>query len=191
MGRQIGGGRRAEFFSITIGTTQITLTSTTPVYVCTEQITSGLSKDDSGIPTWALDQVQADSLFDAFVETYAPPAGSGSSTPNDLLFEDGENQLGASASGTQLAYLIRGPLVTGGGTDAGKRCSYAGIGVLQRTSGSRTMAGNTFQQPSISVVGAALTLPLLLPSAVLTSFMVTPATTTIATSTAYGKYIYG
>lgn len=185
----ISGGRRAEFFTVTIGTTQTVLASTTPVYTCTQQISTDAPRDDNGARSFSVAQIQSDSTFFSFVETYAPSGGAG--TAEDLTMEDGESVLGASSTGTSLAFLVRGALISGG-TDDAKRMSYGGICKVSKTSGGLNFSGNTYNKPPLVFNTSAITTDLVIPSAVLTSFMVTPATTTIlATTHAHGKVIVG
>ena len=185
----VGGGRRLEAFSVTVGTTQTTLASTTPVYTCTEQISSDGSKDDGGAVTWALDQMDVSTAYQTFVDTYAP--ADGISGTEDVTMEDGELRLGASAVGTSIGVAVRGPLISGG-TDDGKRMSWLGLCKLQKTSGSVNFSGNTYIKPPINLVSTAIEYDLVFPSSVLTSFMVTPATQTIAATThKHGKWVRG
>ena len=186
-GRVINGGRRADFYSVTIGTTQTVLASSTPVYTCLEQISSDGAKDDNGNITWVLDQIQSDSAFFSFVSTYAPSGGSG--TPEDLTMEDGELIAGASSIGTTLALSVRGALVEGG-TDNAKRVSWHGLVKVSKTSGSVNFSGLSYVKPTLQAVSTAITVDLLIPSAVLTSYAVTPSTQTIpATTFPHGKFL--
>lgn len=188
-GYGVGGGRRLDAWTVTVGTTQTTLASTTPVYTCLEQISSDSSKDEGGAVTWALDQMDVSAAFQTFVDTYAP--ADGITATEDITFEDGELLSGASALGTSIAVAVRGPLILGG-TDDGKRLSWLGLCKLQKTSGSVNFSGNTYIKPSISLVSTAIEYDLVVPSSVLTSYMVTPATQTIAATThKHGKWVRG
>ena len=188
-GRVINGGRKAQFFSVTIGTTQTTLTSTTAVYTCEEQISSDGARDENGVRTWTLDQIQADSAYFTFVNTYAPGGGAG--VPEDLTMEDGELIAGASSTGTTLAMLVRGALISGG-TDDGKRLSWGGLVKLSKSSGSVNFAGLTYVKPTLTATTTAITADLVFPSSVLTSYMTTAATQTLSSTTdTHGKIIIG
>lgn len=185
----VGGGRRAEMFSVTIGTTQTTLASTTPVYTCTEQISSDGAKDDGGIPTWTLEQLDWSGAYDTFVATYAP--ADGVQATEDVTFEDGTLRSGASALGTPLAVAVRGPLLSGG-TDDGKRKSWLGLCKLQKSSGSVNFSANTYVKPPVTLVATEITNDLVFPSSVLGSYMVTATTQTLSPATAkFGKWIVG
>ena len=187
----ISGGRRAEFFTVTIGTTQTTLPSTTPVYQCTAQITSDGANDDNGIRTWTLDQVQADSAYWSFVQTYAP-ASTSSATTEELTMEDGEIISGASAGSTTLAMLVKGAKIDGG-TDDKKTIAWAGLVKVSKSSGSVNFAGTAYVKPTLTASATSFTSPLVVPGAVKGNYMTTAGTTpadlTLTTATPYGKML--
>lgn len=190
-GRGISGGRRHDVFSVTIGTTQTTLTSTTPVYTCTEQISSDGAMDDQGARTWTVDQIQASSSYWTFVQTYAPPAGASGGTPEDLTMEDGELISGAQSTGTTVGLLVRGPLISGTESD-GARLSWGGLVKVSRASSAINFSGNTYVKPSLIYIATAITTDFIIPTAVLGSYMTTAATQTLsATTHRYGKVIIG
>lgn len=188
-GYVINGGRKAEFFTVTVGTTQTTFASTTPVYTCNSQITSDGANDDNGIRTWTLDQVQADALYWSFVQTYAP-ASTSSATTEELTMEDGEIISGTSAGSTTLAMLVRGAAISGGASD-GHRLAWAGLVKVAKSSGSVNFAGTAYVKPTLTAIATSITTDLLVPSAVLTSYTSTTATsvTVAATSYPYGKML--
>lgn len=188
-GYVINGGRKAEFFTVTVGTTQTVLGSTTPVYTCDSQITSDGANDDNGIRTWTLDQVQADTAYWSFVQTYAP-ASTSSATTEELTMEDGEIISGTAAGSTTLAMLVRGATITGG-ADNGKRIAWGGLVKVGKTSGSVNFAGTAYVKPTLTAVATSITTDLVLPSAVLGSYTSTTATsvTIAATSYPYGKML--
>lgn len=189
-GYVVSGGRRADFYSITLaGTTQTQLASTTPVYTCTSQITSDGANDDNGIRTWTLDQVQADSAFWSFVQTYAP-ASTTSAANEDLTMEDGEIISGASAGSTTLCMTVLGGLVKDGTTQP-PRLAWAGLVKVAKTSGSVNFAGTAYVKPTLTAVATSITQDLVIPSSVLSAYSATTAVTvTIAASTApYGKML--
>jgi hypothetical protein len=188
----INGGRKAEFFTVTVGTTQTTFASTTPVYSCDSQITSDGANDDNGIRTWTLDQVQADKLYWDFVQTYAP-ASTSSATTEELTMEDGEIISGTSAGSTTLAMLVRGATIKDGPGN-GKRLAWAGLVKVSKSSGSVNFAGTAYVKPTLTAIATSITTNLVLPSAALASYVgstaVTPVTVTIAASTyPYGKML--
>ena len=188
----INGGRKAEFFTVTVGTTQTTFASTTPVYTCNSQITSDGANDDNGIRTWTLDQVQADKLYWDFVQTYAP-ASTSSATTEELTMEDGEIISGTSAGSTTLAMLVRGANIKDGPGD-GKRLAWAGLVKVSKSSGSVNFAGTAYVKPTLTAIATSITSNLVLPSAALASYVgstaVSPVTVTIAASTyPYGKML--
>lgn len=178
-----------ELWTVTIGTTQTTLTSTTPIYTCVEQISSDGARDEGGVRTWTLDQLQADSALFNVIDTYAP--SDGVQALEDITMEDGELISGASSTGTSLACAVRGTLVRDG-SDAGKRWSWLGLVKLGKASGSVNFSGGTYVKPNIVVTASEITADLVFPPSVLTSYMVTPATQTIASTThKYGKVVFG
>jgi hypothetical protein len=188
-GYVINGGRKAEFFTVTIGTQTTAFASTTPVYTCLSQITSDGANDDNGIRTWTLDQVQADKAYWDFVQTYAP-ASTSSATTEELTMEDGEIISGASAGSTTLGMIVKGSLVKGGTSD-GKRLAWAGLVKVSKSSGSVNFAGTAYVKPTLTAIATSITSNLVLPSASLGDYVSTTATTvTIAASTyPYGKML--
>lgn len=187
-GYVINGGRRASFFSVTVGASQTTLTSTTAVYVCTSQITSDGAKDDAGVVTWNIEQIQADSAYWTFVDTYAPATAS-ISTSEELGMEDGEQISGQVTGGTTLAMLVAGAKITGG-TDNGKQLAWGGLVKVAKSSGSVNFAGTAYVKPTLSAVASSITADLVIPSTCMTGFATTPATVTIAATThPFGKVI--
>ena len=188
-GYVVSGGRRAEFFTVTIGTTQTTFASSTPVYQCTAQITSDGANDDNGIRTWTLDQVQADSAFWTFVQTYAP-ASTSSATTEELTMEDGEIISGSSAGSTTLAMMVKGAQIAGG-LDDKKTIAWAGLVKVSKSSGSVNFAGTAYVKPTLTAVATSITTDLVVPSSVLGSYTSTTAAsvTIAATSYPYGKML--
>lgn len=187
-GYVINGGRRASFYAISVGASSTTLTSTSPVYTCTSQITSDGAKDDSGVTTWTLDQIQADSSYWTFIETYAPATAS-TSTSEELTMEDGEIISGQVTGGTVLAMVVKGATVTSSNaTENGKRLVWAGLVQVAKSSGSVNFAGTAYVKPTLSAIASSITQDLVIPSAVMTEMAAkTPATETIAAS----LYPYG
>lgn len=187
MGGIVGhGGKRAEAFAATVGSTQITLTSTVPVYTCTDQISTAFAFDDTGVLKVTIDQIDSSAAFKTLVKTYGYNRTGGAMEV--LTMEDGESQSQAPSALT-LVWLIRGAIITGG-TDDGKRDSYAGYFTIDKTSGSRTQAGNTIGKPSLNLTAQPITLPLVIPASVLTSYQTTPATVTLSSTTQkYGDSI--
>lgn len=155
-GRIVGGGAYAAFFTVTVGTTQTTLASTTPVYTCQAQITTDAALDDSGIPTFTLEQFQADSAFFTFVKTYRGTVQA--TPPEDLTKENGSRLLG-TATGTVLAYLVKGSAVVGGSDDT-KNLLLGGLARLAKSSGSVNFAAGTYVRPSLTFVAEEMTQPL-------------------------------
>ena len=188
----INGGRQAAFYTVTVASTGTTLASTSSVYTCTSQITSDGAKDDQGVITWTLDQVQADSAFWDFVQTYAP-ASSSSSTVEELTLEDSTIVSGATAGSTTVAMLVRGATIKDG-TDDGKRIVWAGLVKVAKSSGSVNFAGTAYVKPTLSAVATSITSDLTLPTAVLSTFLSTTATTSVviaASTHPFGKMIIG
>jgi hypothetical protein len=186
-GRLSNGGNRSEFWSVTIGTSQTTLTSNTPVFITTEKITSDGARDDGGIVTWTFDQMRADSGFFSFANTYAP--ADGVQPLEDITQEDGVLISGAAAAGTPLAMAVRGALIMDG-TDAGKRISWLGLVKLSKSTGSVNFAGNAYVKPTLVAAATKIDADLVFPSAVLGSYMVTAASVTVpASNAAFGTWV--
>ena len=188
-GYVINGGRKAEFFTVTVGTTQTSFASTTPVYTCNSQITSDGANDDNGIRTWTLDQVQADSAFWTFVQTYAP-ASTSSATTEELTMEDGEIISGSSAGSTTLAMMVKGAQIAGG-LDDKKTIAWAGLVKVSKSSGSVNFAGTAYVKPTLTAIATSITSPLVIPGAVKGNYMTTATTPdlTLTTANPYGKML--
>lgn len=185
----INGGRKAEFFTVTIGTQTTAFASTTPVYTCLSQITSDGANDDNGIRTWTLDQVQADKAYWDFVQTYAP-ASTSSATTEELTMEDGEIVTGTSAGSTTLAMLVRGSTIKDGASN-GKRLAWAGLVKVAKSSGSVNFAGTAYVKPTLTAIATSITQDLVVPSAVLTSYVGLTSTTLTTVTIAASTYPYG
>lgn len=185
----ISGGRRAEFFTVTVGTTQTTFTSSTPVYQCTSQITSDGANDDNGIRTWTLDQVQADTAYWSFVQTYAP-ASTSSATTEELTMEDAEIISGAAAGSTTLAMMVKGAKIKAeGGADNNKTLAWGGLVKVAKTSGSVNFAGTAYVKPTLSAIATSITTDLVIPSAVVSNYCTTATTSNV--TIAASQYPYG
>lgn len=194
-GYGIGGGAYAAFFSVTVGTTQTTLTSTTPVYVCQAQISTDGAKDDAGVSTFTLDQIQTDSAFYTFVKTYG--GTSTGVTPEDISTEDGDQLLGTSANGITVAAGFRGPKIVGG-ADAGKVLAWFGLVKIAQSSGSVNFSSGTYVKPNLVAVAQKITSDLVIPAAAakpLQSVSGTTGTgtsvTVAATVSPYGEVTFG
>lgn len=187
-GYGIGGGALAAFYTVTVGTTQTTLASTTPVYTCQGQISTDAAKDDSGVPTFTLDQIQADSAFFTFVKTYAGVVSG--VTPEDLSLEDGAQQLGASATGTTLAAAFKGPKIIGG-TDDGKTMFWTGLVKLSQSSGSVNFSSGTYIKPSLVATAQKITSDLVFGANVLAKFTTAAGTTSVAVTVGATTDTYG
>jgi hypothetical protein len=185
-GYGIGGGAYASFFSITVGTSQTALASTTPVYTCQGQISTDAAKDDSGVPTFSLEQIQMDSAFYTFVKTYGGTVTG--VTAEDITLEDGVVKQGAAATGTNIAMGVKGPKIVGG-SDDGKYWAYYGVVSVAKNSGSVNFAGGTYGKPNLVLVAQKLEKDLVIPSTVAANFQTGSGTTvTVAVTTdPYGK----
>jgi hypothetical protein len=187
-GYGIGGGALAAFYTVTVGTTQTTLASTTPVFTCEAQISTDGAKDDSGVPTFTLDQIRADSAFFNFVKTYAGTVTG--VTPEDLTLEDGAQQLGASANGTTLAAAFKGPKIIGG-TDDGKTMFWTGLVKLAQSSGSVNFSAGTYVKPTLVATAQKITADLQFAANVLAKFTTAAGTTSAAVTVAASTEAYG
>lgn len=187
-GYVINGGRRASFYGVSVGASQTTLTSTAAVYTCQSQITSDGAKDDAGIITWTLEQIQADSAYWTFVDTAAPAT---TATAEDLLLEDGVQLLGASSGGTTYAMLVKGNVIKAG-ADINKTLAWAGLVQVSKSSGSVNFAGTAYVKPTLVAISTKIEQDLVIPSAVMADFATTGSSITILKSThPYGKVLIG
>lgn len=185
-GYGVGGGAYAGFYTVNVGTTQTALASTTPVYVCQGQISSDGAKDDAGVPTWTLDQIQMDSAFFTFVKTYAGTVTG--QTAEDVQLEDGVQRTGAVSGATTLAMIAKGPKIVGG-TDNDKIMSWAGLVAVAKSSGSVNFASGTYVKPNLVAVAQKIEKDLILPSSVMVNYQASTtgvAVTVTATADAYG-----
>jgi hypothetical protein len=170
MARIIHGGRSIAFYTFTNGTTPTV--GSTAVFTGTDQISTDVSKDDSGVATITLEQVQDDSTLATFIRTYAPTSEGGGI--EDLLFEDGSNLLGA-ASGTQLFAIVKGGVAVNGTA----RKVWAGAVSLSKASGSWSQAGNTYSRPTIVATSVPLEGDIAIGSALFSGVMTTATTVTL------------
>jgi len=178
------GGRRLQLYTVDASVTPATI-GATAVLTLTEQISTSLSKDDSGIFTVSLEQIDATSTFFDFVRTYASPADG--AAPEDITYEDNSKMLGAASVGTKFLALVRGATVTGG-ADASKRVSFYGVVAVSRTSGSFDMSGGTYIKPSFEMTSAPIDYDVVILATMMTSFMQTPAALTLSsTNDKYGR----
>jgi hypothetical protein len=183
MARIIHGGRSIWFYTATNGTTPTV--GSTPVATFTDQISTDVSKDDSGVATITIEQVQDDSTFYAFIRTYAPQSEGGGI--EDLLFEDGSQELG-NASGTKLVAVVKGGVEVNGTARKGFAC----MGALSKASGSWSQAGNTYSRPTLVFTSVALQGDLALGTALVSGAMTTAATQTLDSDLdKYGKVFFG
>jgi hypothetical protein len=67
MARIIHGGRSIAFYTFTNGTTPTV--GSPAVFTGTDQISTDVSKDDSGVATVTLEQVQDDATLATFIRT--------------------------------------------------------------------------------------------------------------------------
>jgi len=187
MALALNGGRLARFWTATNNTTTVAIGSSA-VYSCTDQISSDVAFDDNGVSTITLEQVQADSVFQTFIDTYGDY--SASADTEVFKYEDASEE---SATGTAPALLcaIAGPLISGG-TDDGKRRSFVGLVTVSKSSGSYSQSADTYAKPTLVLNGLAAKGSVSVAATYLTSFLVTPAAVTWnATTKKYGKVVAG
>jgi len=183
MARIIHGGRSISFYTFTNGTTPTI--GTTPLFVGTDQISTDVAKDDTGLATVTIEQIQDDEDFATFVRTYAPQSEGGGI--EDITFEDGVQLLGV-ASGTQLFAVIKG------GTQVGsdKVKTFALAGSLSKASGSWSQSGNTYNRPSLVFTAVAIEGDVEISSALFSGVMTTATTKTLDSDLdKYGAVYYG
>lgn len=183
MARIIHGGRSIAFYTFTNGTTPSV--GATAVYEGKEQISTDVAKDDTGLATITIEQIQDDETFQAFIRTYAPQSEGGGI--EDITFEDGTQLLGA-ASGTQLLAVVKG----GKQVNGTKTKVFACAGSLSKASGSWSQSGNTYNRPSLVFTAVAIEGDTTLTTA-LFSGMMTTATQQVLDSDLdkYGAVYYG
>lgn len=187
-GYGIGGGAYTAFYGVTVGTTQTTLASTTPLYSCESQISTDGAKDDSGVTTFTMEQIQADKAFFDFIKTNAPAATG--TVPEDINLEDATQLLGAQAGGTLMCQGVKGPQIVGG-TDNGKRLYWLGLTRISASSGSVNFSSGTYVKPTLVSVAQKITQDLTVPANVAKNFQSTTTGTTVTVSAAteaYGKW---
>lgn len=183
MARIIHGGRRIDFYTFTNGTTPTMGSSAVASF--TDQISTDVSKDDTGLATITIEQVQDDNTFYSFIRTYAPQNEGGGI--EDLLFEDGTQLLGA-ASGTKLLAVVKGGTQVDGDIVKVFTCA----GALSKASGSWSQSGNTYDRPTLVFTAVAIEGDLSVASTVYTNFMTTATTVTLdADLDKYGKVSFG
>lgn len=183
MARIIHGGRRVAFYTFTNGTTPSV--GTTAVFEGTEQLSTDVSKDETGLATITIEQVQDDSTFYSFIRTYAPQNEGGGI--EDLLFEDGTELRGA-ASGTKLLCIVKG----GTQQDGDINKVFACAGALSKGSGSWSQSGNTYNRPTLVFTSVAIEGDVTLANTYFTNYMTTATTQTLdADLDKYGKTIFG
>lgn len=185
-GNVISGGRRLELYLGTF-TSSPTALATSAALVLTEQISTDVSRDDSGVMTISLDQIDSTSTLYTFLRTHASPADG--KAPEDITYEDNVDLLGASNVGTKFLALARGGTISGG-SDAGKRLSVAAVVSIARSSGSFSQSGGTYNRPTLVLTAYPLDYDVAIPSTYLSCYMATAATTTLlSTSDKYGRVI--
>lgn len=183
MARIIHGGRSVAFYTFTNGTTPSI--GTTAVFEGTEQISTDVAKDDTGLATITIEQIQDDDTFNTFIRTYAPQNEGGGI--EDILFEDGAQLLGA-ASGTKLFCVVKG----GVAVDGTARKVFMAAGSLSKASGSWSQSGNTYNRPSLVFTSVAIEGDTTVSDTLLTDYMTTASTQTMdADLDKYGKTVYG
>ena len=187
-GNVISGGRRLELFLGTF-TSSPTALAASAALTLTEQISTDVSRDDAGIATITLDQIDSTSTLYTFLRSYVSPADG--KAPEDITYEDNVDLLGASHVGSKFLALVRGGTVTGG-SDAGKRMGFAGVVSVGRSSGSFSQSGGTYARPTLILTTYPLDYDVTIPSTYLTCYMTTAATVTLdSDNDKYGKVFHG
>lgn len=187
-GNVISGGRRLELYLGTF-TSSPTAIAASAALTLTEQISTDVSRDDAGIMTITLDQIDATSTMYTFLRTYASPADG--KAPEDITYEDNVDLLGVSNVGTKFLATVRGGLVTGG-ADVGKRMGVAAVVSVARSSGSFSQAGGTYARPTLIMTAFPLDYDVTIPSTYMACYMTTAATVTLdSDNDKYGKVFHG
>lgn len=186
MARIVGGGRLVKFYTVTnTGTTFAVGASA--VFECADQINTDVAFDEQGVATITIEQIQDDSTFNTFIESYGRPTAGSSGTPEDITFENGDQLLGAANTGTPLLAIIKGGTQTGGSTKI-----FAAVVTVGRSSGSWSQSGNTYNRPTLTAVSQPIEVTnATIGSTYFASFGVTPAQLVLNNSTRkYGAVSY-
>ncbi len=184
----LNGGRLARFWTATNATTTATLGSSA-VFTMSEQISTDVSLDDSGVPTITINNVEAGSAYQTFLDTYADY--SASADTETFKYEDAVEQAGASSAPVLLC-AIAGALIADGGADDGKRRSWVGFVNVSKSSGSWTQEADNYVKPTCVLNGVAAKGSVSVAATYLTSFLVTVAAVTWnSTTKKYGKVVFG
>lgn len=185
-GQVLAGGNRIDFLTMANGTSPAV--GTTAAFTLTDYIlNSDVTKDDTGVPSLKIEQVQDDAAFQTFLETYI---SSSPTVAEDLTFEDGTKQLGSSGSNSQLVAIVYGGIVSGGSSD-GKRKVWIFPCRLKSSAGAYKQEGEKYSRPSLELAGFALQGTLTVVTAAFSSTkLTTPAQQVITTATRYGKPVF-
>lgn len=178
-GKVVNGGRLAYIYTATNGTTPTV--GTTPVLTLTDQVSTNVAFDDSGNPVITIDSTASDETIYDFRRTYCTSTAVGG-TPEDITYEDGATVLGASQTGTTLYIVIGGGTVQGG-SSAGKKQVFHGFVAPNKSIGSWTQQGNTFNRPALTFTGLAAEGTITIASTYFSSVMTTAASQTLNTTT--------
>lgn len=186
MSRIVGGGRLARFYTVTNTGTTFAI-GATAVFECSDQINTDIAFDDEGVSTVTIEQIQDDATLNTFIEAYGRPTASSSSTPEDIVFENGDKLLGAANTGTPLLAVIKS-----GTSNGGKNKTYAAVVTLGRSSGSFSQSGGTYNRPTLTAVAQPVEVATAtIPSTYFSSFSVTPEQQTLNNSARkYGAFFY-
>lgn len=183
----LNGGRLAKFWAVTNNTTTA-LIGSSAVFTMSEQISTDVSQDDNGVPTVTVENVDASSAFQTFLDTYADYAASADT--ETFKYEDG-TESSASSSAPVLLCAIAGGIVSDG-TDSGKQRSWVGFVTVSKSSGSWTQQADNYVKPTLVLNGVPAKGSVSVASTYLTSIMVTPAAVTWnSTTKKYGKVVFG
>lgn len=182
-GQVLQGGNRVEFWTATNNTTTATI-GASPVLTLTEQVSSQVDYDDSGVTTITITHTDDSDTFNTFLNTYVDLT---STNTEEIVYEDGGKLTGST---TAQAFLcaVRGAL----NSSDSKRKSWVGLVTISPTSGSWTQEADTYNKPALVLNGIAAKGTVPIASTYLTSYMVTPAAQTFTSSARkYGKAIFG
>lgn len=180
----LAGGERCVFLPVTNGTTP---TIGAAAFTLTQQVTTSITKDDSGIPTVSIEHTHDDSAYYTFLESAQNL--SASANTEELVYEAG-TKVTASSAGQAYLLIVKGGTVSGG-SDAGKRKVWAGLVGVSNASGSYEQSADTYTRPSLECTGIAASGTVTIASTLLTDYMTTPATITIPSTLKYGKVFFG
>lgn len=141
MADTISGG--ANYLSVFSMDQDHTTVYTTELIAFDKTISTQVNRSEQGGFDLTLDQTKDNAALNTFLETYAPVSETGEQ--EEITYEDGSEDGGATGGSPDVLCLVYGAVVTGGT----ERKVVAVVSKFLNTSGSYTQAANTFNRPTI------------------------------------------